>query len=106
MAKKIQQVPPSGLVLTPQQVVIRPLLTEKGVHRASRNNQYSFEVHPSATKIDIRDAIEDLFNVKVVRVATQNRLGKFRRFKYRQGQSKTWKKAVVTLSDEHRLDFF
>lgn len=96
----------SGLTLSPHQVIIRPLLTEKGVHRASRANQYSFEVHPSATKTDIRAAIEDLFNVKVERVATQNRLGKWRRHKYRQGQSKVWKKAIVTLNSEHKLDFF
>lgn len=96
----------SGLTLSPHQVVIRPLLSEKGVHRASRDNQYAFEVHPQATKTDIRAAIEDLFNVKVVRVATQNRLGKWRRTRYRNGQSKTWKKAIVTLGAEHKLDFF
>ncbi len=101
--KKVKE---AGLKLSPHQIVIRPLLTEKGIHRASRSNQYSFEVHTAATKDDIREAVEDLFNVKVVRVATQNRLGKWRRFKYRQGQSKVWKKAIVTLSDEHRLDFF
>ncbi len=64
----------SGLTLSPHQVIIRPLLDGKRVHRASRANQYSFEVHPSATKTDIRAAIEDLFNVKVERVTTQNRL--------------------------------
>lgn len=96
----------SGLSLSSHQVIIRPLLTEKGIHRASRANQYAFEVHPKATKIDIREAIEDLFNVKVERVATQNRLGKWRRHKHKQGQSKTWKKAIVTLNSEHRLDFF
>lgn len=96
----------AGLQLSPHQVIVRPLLTEKGIHRASRNNQYAFEVHTAATKDDIRAAVEDLFNVKVVRVATQNRLGKWRRFKNKQGQSKVWKKAIVTLSSEHRLDFF
>ena len=96
----------AGLQLSPHQVIVRPLLTEKGIHRASRNNQYAFEVHTAATKDDIRAAVEDLFNVKVVRVATQNRLGKWRRFKNKQGESKVWKKAIVTLSSEHRLDFF
>ncbi len=96
----------AGLQLSPHQVIVRPLLTEKGIHRASRNNQYAFEVHTAATKDDIRSAVEELFNVKVTRVATQNRLGKWRRFKNRQGQSKLWKKAIVTLSSEHRLDFF
>ncbi len=96
----------AGLQLTPHQIIVRPLLSEKGIHRASRNNQYAFEVHTAANKDEIRAAVEELFNVKVVRVATQNRLGKWRRFKNKQGQSKVWKKAIVTLSSEHRLDFF
>ncbi len=97
---------PFGIQLQAHQVVVRPLLTEKGIHRASRNNQYAFEVHPNATKDDVRSAIEELFNVKVTRVATQNKHGKSRRFRNRVTPARPWKKAIVTLHSEHRLDFF
>ena len=82
----------ANLVLSPHQIVLRPLVTEKGVHRATRHNQYAFEVNPVANKDDVRAAVEDLFNVKVLRVATQNRKGKFRRYKNKEGQTKLWKK--------------
>jgi large subunit ribosomal protein L23 len=96
----------SGLQLEPHQVLLRPLVTEKGVHRATRNNQYAFEVHRQATKIDVRKAVEQLFDVKVVKVRTQNRRGKQRRFRFRMGRTCDWKKAIVELSPDHRIDFF
>ncbi len=95
-----------GLVLEPHQVIIRPLVTEKGVHRAARNNHYAFEIHPQASKIDVRQAVEHLFNVVVEKVMTQNRKGKSRRYKQRLGATGDWKKAVVKLNAEHRIDFF
>ncbi|WP_153556926.1 50S ribosomal protein L23 [Roseimaritima sediminicola] len=95
-----------GLQLEPHQVLLRPLVTEKGVHRASRNNQYAFEIHRQATKIDVRKAVETLFDVKVAKVRTQTRKGKARRFKFRVGRTGDWKKAIVTLDPEHRIDFF
>ncbi|MDO4570548.1 MAG: 50S ribosomal protein L23 [Planctomycetia bacterium] len=96
----------AGLFLEPYQVVLRPLVTEKGVHKAERCNAYAFEVHKDATKEDIKDAIETLYNVKVVKVNTQNRKGKPRRFKQRLFKTSGWKKAVVILDKEHRIDFF
>ena len=95
-----------GPQLEPHQVILRPLLTEKGMHRATRNNQYAFEVNPLADKDTIRTAVETLFDVKVVGVRTQNRKGKPRRYRFRQGRTKDWKKAIVTLDAEHRIDFF
>ena len=94
------------LQLEPHQVIRRPLVTEKGTHRATRNNQYAFEVNPLAEKDDIRAAVESLFNVHVLKVRTQNRKGKPRRYRFKQGRTKNWKKAVVTLDAEHRIDFF
>ena len=88
------------------QVILRPLVTEKGMHRSTRNNQYAFEVSTQATKDDVRRAIEDLFNVKVDKVRTQNRRGKPRKHRFKQGMTKSWKKAIVTLDKEHRIDFF
>ena len=96
----------SRLQLLPHQIILRPLVTEKGMHRATRNNQYAFEVNPLAQKLDISEAVESLFNVRVEKVRTQNRRGKPRRYRFKQGRTKSWKKAIVTLDPEHRIDFF
>ncbi|MDH3716766.1 MAG: 50S ribosomal protein L23 [Planctomycetota bacterium] len=94
------------LTLEPHQVILRPLVTEKGMHRSTRYNAYAFEVNRLATKDDVRRAVEDLFNVKVERVRTQNRRGKPRRSRFRYGYTKDWKKAIVKLNSEYRIDFF
>ena len=98
----------SKLDLAPHQVVLRPLVTEKGVHRSTRYNQYAFEVNPLADKSQIRDAIEVLYpNVKVVSVNTQNRKGKARRYRYKMGKTKNWKKAIITIDPEQgAIDLF
>ncbi len=92
--------------LEPHQIIVRPLVTEKGMHRSTRNNAYAFEVHRLATKADVRRAVEELFNVKVEKVHTQNRKGKPRRNKFRASFTGDWKKAIVTLDSEHRISFF
>ena len=94
------------ITLEPHQIILRPLVTEKGMHRSSRQNAYAFEVNRLAGKEDIRRAVEELFDVKVVRVNTQNRKGKPRRTRFRWGSTKAWKKAIVTLDSEDRIDFF
>ena len=96
----------SNLALEPHQIIVKPLVTEKGMHRATRCNAYAFEVNRLATKSDVRRAVEELFEVKVLRVNTQHRKGKPRRTKMRFGYTKEWKKAIVTLDAEHRIDFF
>jgi large subunit ribosomal protein L23 len=98
--------PPAGITLEPHQIVLRPLVTEKNMHRSTRQNQYAFEVNPLADKEAIRLAVEELFSVKVVKVRTQNRKGKPRRHRFRYGHTKQWKKALVTLDEQHRIDFF
>jgi len=97
---------PTRLVLEPHQVILRPLITEKGVHRSTRDNAYAFEVNRLATKADVKNAIETLFEVKVIGVRTQNRKGKTRRTRNKVGKTKDWRKAIVTLDEEHRIDFF
>lgn len=97
---------PGGLRLEPHQVILRPLVTEKGMHRSTRHNAYSFEVVRIATKDDVRRAVEHLFNVRVLRVNTQQRKGKPRRNRMRVGRTKDWKKAIVTLHEEDRINFF
>ena len=96
---------PSTL-LAPHQIILRPLVTEKGIHRSTRHNAYAFEVNRQATKDDVRRAIEELFNVKVLRVHTHNRKGKPRRNRFSSGHTKDWKKAIVKLHPENRIDFF
>ncbi|MBC8351748.1 MAG: 50S ribosomal protein L23 [Planctomycetes bacterium] len=96
----------NGLKLEPHQIILRTLVTEKGVHRSTRNNQYAFEVNARANKSDVKRAVEELFEVTVEKVRTQNRKGKPRRHKFRYGYTKNWKKALVTLNSEHRIDFF
>ncbi|HEV3025264.1 MAG TPA: 50S ribosomal protein L23 [Pirellulales bacterium] len=97
---------PAALQLEPHQIILRPLVTEKGMHRSTRHNAYSFEVHTLATKHDVRRAVEALFDVKVLQVRTINRKGKPRRSRFRSGYTQDWKKAIVKLNAEHRIDFF
>lgn len=92
--------------LQPHQIIVRPLVTEKGMHKSTRNNAYAFEVHNLATKSDVRRAVRELFNVTVLRVHTQTRKGKPRRTRFKAGTTGTWKKAIVTLDKEHRIEFF
>ncbi|MCA9163247.1 MAG: 50S ribosomal protein L23 [Planctomycetales bacterium] len=105
-AQNLQSGNSTGVELAAHQVILRPLVTEKGMHRAETKNQYSFEVSTIATKEDVRHAVESLFDVKVLKVRTQNRLGKERRYRFRKGVTKNWKKAIVTLHEDHRINFF
>ncbi len=95
-----------GITLEPHQVILRPLVTEKGTHLSEKLNAYSFEVHPQATKTDIKAAVQQLWEVRVVDVRTQTRVGKPRRHKLVMGHTRSWKKAVVKLHDEDRIAFF
>jgi large subunit ribosomal protein L23 len=86
--------------------IIRPLVTEKGTRQAQRLNAYTFEVDTRATKPQIWQAVEKIYNVKVKDVRTANRKGKPRRYRYGHGTTAHWKKAVVILHGEHRIDLF
>ncbi|MBE3583628.1 MAG: 50S ribosomal protein L23 [Limnochordaceae bacterium] len=90
--------------MTPQEIVIRPLITEKSHRLMTEHNQYSFEVHRDATKIDIRRAVEALFKVHVVAVNTLNVRGKRRRVGRFVGKRPDWKKAIVTLKAGERIE--
>jgi len=106
MAVPVSPPPVLNPRLEPAHVILRPLVTEKGMHRANRHNAYSFEVATAATKADIRRAVEELFNVKVEKVAIQNRRGKVRRGRMRPVAGKPWKKAIVTLAAESKINLF
>ncbi len=88
-------------------VIIRPLVTEKGTRDSELLNAYAFEVNPGANKTQIKQAIEKIYNVKVLEVRTANRRGKPRRYGYRSvGATSRWKKAVVVLHQDHHIDMF
>jgi len=96
----------SGITLEPYQVVLRPLVTEKGTHISNTWNAYTFQVHNEATKTDIRTAVEALWHVRVIDVRTQNRVGKPRRTKSGEITTPAWKKAIVKLHSDDRISFF
>ena len=95
-----------NLELRAYQVVLRPLVTEKGTHQSTRYNTYAFMVNPLATKTQIQHAVEELFGVRVEAVRTQNRMGKKTRFRNVEGERSTWKRALVSLHEEDRIEFF
>lgn len=95
-----------GPVLEPHQVILRPLVTEKGTHQFTHRNAYPFEVNQWATKSQIKAAVQELFGVRVEKVRTQNRIGKSRRYRFKVGKLPNWKKAIVTLHTEDRIEFF
>jgi large subunit ribosomal protein L23 len=98
-------------------IIKRPLVTEKGTHqsqfsfpatrtRPARGGSYTFEVHPEASKPQIRQAIEKMYNVRVLEVRTAARKGKSRRVRYKTGKTRDWKKAVVVLREGFHIDLF
>jgi len=98
-------------------VIKRPLVTEKGTHQAqqshsatrhkpARGGSFAFEVHRDASKVEVKQAIEKIYNVKVLSVRTSNRQGKTRRVRYKIGRTADWKKAVVVLHADHHIDLF
>ncbi len=87
-------------------IIIRPLVTEKSTRQQETRNAYSFQVHQHANKQQIRDAVEKLYSVKVKDVRTMNRKGKPRRAKYKMTSTSSWKRAVVVLDENSRIDLF
>jgi large subunit ribosomal protein L23 len=88
------------------QVIVRPVLTEKSTDLQAMNNQYVFEVHKHANKIEIRKAIEMVFGVRVDTVRTQLVRGDLRRVGVHYGNRPSWKKAIVTLHHEDTIDLY
>ncbi|MCX5863133.1 MAG: 50S ribosomal protein L23 [Deltaproteobacteria bacterium] len=87
-------------------IIRRPIVTEKGTVLKDENNQLIFEVDPESNKSEIRKAVEKLFKVKVLSVRTQNRSGKRKRLGRTAGRRRNWKKAIVSLREGDRVDFF
>ena len=87
-------------------IIIRPLITEQGVHFANTRSAYSFEVNKKANKIQIKNAVEKIYSVKVRKVRTANRKGKLRHRGRSFGSKPSWKKAVVFLDPDYHIDLF
>jgi large subunit ribosomal protein L23 len=89
-----------------RQIVLRPLVTEKATTLKDDHNQVSFQVAIDANKIEVRRAIESIFNVKVTGVRTQVVFGKMKRMGRHVGRRASWKKAIVTLGPGSKIDLF
>ena len=85
-------------------IIIRPLMTEKSMRQKEELNTMAFQVRPDANKIEIRSAIESIFNVKVTSVRTATFEGKLKRMGRQQGHRPDWKKAVVKLAPGHKIE--
>ncbi len=88
------------------QIVRRPLITEKGMRYNEQQNTVIFQVDPGANKLQIKQALEGLFQVKVLRINTLNIQGKKKRIRGREGKRPDWKKAYVTLREGDSITFF
>ncbi len=89
----------------PREIIIRPVITEHSYDMMEKNT-YTFEVAKDANKVEIRQAVEAIFNVKVVRVNTLNVKSKPKRVRYQLGRTRTWKKAMVTLQPGDTIELF
>jgi large subunit ribosomal protein L23 len=89
---------------SPREIVIRPIMTEKSMRQKEEQNTVTFQVRPDANKIEIRSAIEAIFNVKVADVRTASFQGKLKRMGRYQGRRPDWKKAIVTLAAGHKIE--
>ena len=90
----------------PHDVIIRAMITEKGTRMRENGNRFLFQVHPDANKIEIKEAVERVFEVTVENVRTQNLLGKLKRMGRNVGRRPAWKKAIVTLREGDNIDIF
>lgn len=91
---------------SPHEVIQSPLISEKGTLLAEKANQFLFKVRPDANKIEVKQAVEALFKVKVEQVRMARYLGKVRRVGRNLGRRSDWKKAYVTLREGDKIDFF
>ena len=85
-------------------VIIEPLITEKLTAQAALG-KYGFRVHPDANKLEIKAAVEKIYNVKVVKVNASRLRGKLKRVRFQPGYTASWKKAVVTLKAGDKIEW-
>ena len=89
-----------------QEIILAPVITEESM-MGTAEKKYTFKVAKDATKVDIKKAVETLFGVKVAKVNTMNVRGQFRRYGRFEGFKASWKKAIVTLTEDSKtIEFF
>jgi large subunit ribosomal protein L23 len=88
----------------PRNVLVKPLMTEKSMQRKEELNAVTFQVPLDANKVEIRQAVEKVFNVKVATVRTASHEGKWKRMGKYEGRRPNWKKAIVTLAPGHKIE--
>lgn len=89
----------------PREVIIRPVISEHS-YDMMENNTYTFEVAKDSNKVEIAQAVEAIFDVKVTKVNTLNVKSKPKRQRYIEGRTRTWKKAMVTLKEGDTIELF
>ena len=89
----------------PRDVILAPVVSEKS-YSLLDNNAYTFTVHPEANKTEIRQAVEQIWGVKVVGVNTINRKGKTKRFRFTTGKRRDTKRAIVKLAPGDKIEIF
>jgi large subunit ribosomal protein L23 len=94
------------MALNHYSILEKPLVTEKSTMMQEQGNRVMFQVKRSANKLQIKEAVQNIFNVTVLDVNTINVKPKTQRFGRHQGQTKAWKKAIVLLKEGDRIDFF
>lgn len=87
-------------------IIIKPLVTEKSTHQQATRNVYTFQVNAAANKPQIKQAVEKIYEVKVVDVRTLNRRGKPRRSRQKMTKTSDWKRAIVVLDENSRIELF
>ena len=92
-------------MLNPRDIVVKPVISEKSYDIASQR-KYTFRVDPRATKPQIRQAIEEIFKVRVTDVNTMNLQGKLKRQGRTQGRRPSWKKAIITVQEGDKIEIF
>lgn len=93
------------MAATAYDIIKRPVITEQSMAE-TEFKKYTFEVAKDANKVEIRQAVEAIFNVKVVKVNTLNVKSKPKRVRYQEGRTRTWKKAMVTLAEGETIEIF
>ncbi|MCL1891244.1 MAG: 50S ribosomal protein L23 [Coriobacteriia bacterium] len=88
-----------------RQVILRPIVSERS-YDLINDNRYTFEVAKQASKIEIRQAVEEIFGVTVLKVNTMRVTGKPKRVRYAKGTTRSWKKAIVTVAEGETIEAF
>jgi large subunit ribosomal protein L23 len=89
----------------PRKVILRPIISERSVDMIAES-RYTFEVAKQASKIEVRQAVEDIFDVHVTKVNTMSVKPKPKRQRYAKGLTRSWKKAIVTLKEGETIEAF